>query len=402
VMVQDIPTSICYSLTDPHVITFDRRRFQVHSRQWDCGSRHYSVACNCGVAVQEGNDIAVFDMCNGQLEETQPQLFVKNLSDENSQVRVLESHQGKKVTVAPGESLFDSIPPAITQKTRRPFCQCHREYTPSQQYSRGMVHSSSARADCSSYDNVDYTSVFPSMDTTVEYIKSPRKEEDILEVSTLSGHLLDERNLWIKREKNQHGDDSELDGELREDLLLSTDRSKRQALFEFQPVFVTQSRSQAGLESFAYFFPEDHLAEPRPKVQPQWPTPTGLTSAKALEVCQMALVNSTVGALCGGLLGRRLDEAVALCMMDLQLKDDLGWEEALLPFLENECERQLLENRTQRAMEVQASPGASGEVVMALRCPNLCNGNGECTEWGCQCYPSYSNYDCSLAISKYL
>ncbi|MEQ2274967.1 hypothetical protein XENORESO_016941 [Xenotaenia resolanae] len=486
VMVQDIPTSICYSLTDPHVITFDRRRyenhqtgtfvlyrslarrFQVHSRQWDCGSRHYSVACNCGVAVQEGNDIAVFDMCNGQLQETQPQLFVKNLSDESSQVRVLESHQGKKVTlifpsgafvradvsdwglslsvrapsvdfsntqglcgtfdrnsnndfhgsngglygpddldrfikdwrIAPGESLFDSIPPAITQKTRRPFCQCHREYTPSQQYSRGMVHSSSARSDCSAYDNVDYTSVFPSMDTTVEYIKSPRKEEDILEVSTLSGHLLDERNLWIKREKNQHGDDSELDGELREDLLLSTDRSKRQALFEFQPVFVTQSRSQGGLESFAYFFPEDHLAEPRPKVQPQWPTPTGLTSAKALEVCQMALVNSTVGALCGGLLGHRLDEAVDLCMMDLQLKDDLGWEEALLPFLENECERQLLENRTQRAMEVQASPGASGEVVMALRCPNLCNRNGECTEWGCQCYPNYSNYDCSLAISQ--
>ncbi|XP_047211508.1 von Willebrand factor D and EGF domain-containing protein isoform X2 [Girardinichthys multiradiatus] len=483
VMVQDIPTSICYSLTDPHVITFDRRhyenhqtgtfvlyrslarRFQVHSRQWDCGSRHYSVACNCGVAVQEGNDIAVFDMCNGQLQETQPQLFVKNLSDESSQVRVLESHQGKKVTlifpsgafvradvsdwglslsvrapsvdfsntqglcgtfdhnsnndfhgsngglygpddldrfikewrIAPGESLFDATPPAITQKTRRPFCQCHREYNPSQQYSGGMVHSSSARSECSAYDNIDYTSVFPSMDTTVEYIKSPRKEEDILEVSTLSGHLLDERNLWIKREKNQHGDDSELDGELREDLLLSTDRSKRQALFEFQPVFVTQSRSQAGLESFAYFFPEDHLAEPRPKVQPQWPTPTGLSSAKALEVCQMALVNSTVGALCGGLLGRHLDEAVDLCMMDLQLKDDLGWEEALLPFLENECERQLLENRTQRAMEVQ---GASGEVVMALRCPNLCNGNGECTEWGCQCYPSYSNYDCSLAISQ--
>ncbi|XP_032413040.1 von Willebrand factor D and EGF domain-containing protein isoform X2 [Xiphophorus hellerii] len=486
VMVQDIPTSMCYSLTDPHVITLDRRRyenhqtgtfllyrslarrFQVHSRQWDCGSRRYSVACNCGVAVQEGNDIAIVDMCNGQLQETRPQLIVKNIGEEGSRVRILESHQGKKVTlmfpsgafvradvsdwgmslsvrapsidfsntqglcgtfdhnsnndfhgsnggfygpddldrfiedwrIAPGESLFDNTPPPIVQKARRPFCQCHKEYTPSQQYSRGMVQSPLSHSDCSAYDNVDYTSVFPSMDTTVEYIKSPKREESFLEVSALSSHPLEGRHLWINGQRNQHGDDFELDGELREDFLLSPDRPKRQASFDFQPIFAAQSLSQTDLENFAYFFPEDHLAEARPKVQPQWPTPTGLTSAKALEVCQMALVNSTVGVMCGGLLGRHLVEAVDLCMMDLQLKDDLGWDEALLPFLENECEKQLLDNRTQRAMEVHTPPGTSGEVVMALRCPNLCNGNGECTEWGCQCYPSYSNHDCSLAISQ--
>lgn len=305
------------------------------------------------------------------------------------------------IRIAPGESLFDSTPRVIKQKVRRPFCQCHREYITSQ-HTRGTEHSSLGHSECSAYDNVDYTSVFPSMDTTVEYIKSLVKGESILEVSALSSHPLDGRYLWINEQRNQHGDDFELDGELREDFLLSTDRPKGQASFELQPVFAAQGLSQADLEGFAYFFPEDHRAETRPKVQPQWPTPTGLTSAKALEVCQMALVNSTVGVMCGSLLGRHLDEAVDLCIMDLQLKDDLGWEEALLSFLENECEKQLLENRTQRAMEVHTSPVASREVAMALRCPNLCSGNGKCTEWGCQCYPSYSNHDCSLAISKSL
>uniref|UniRef100_A0A8D3AQ72 Si:ch211-246m6.5 n=1 Tax=Scophthalmus maximus TaxID=52904 RepID=A0A8D3AQ72_SCOMX len=484
VTVQDVPTAMCYSLTDPHVITLDGRRyenhqtgtfvlyrslareFEVHSRQWDCGSRHYAVACNCGVAVREGNEVAVYDMCNGQLQETRPQLTLKSLGDEGSRVRVLESHLGKKVTlifpsgafvradvgdwgmslsirapsvdyrntrglcgtfdrngnndfhssdggsygpddlprfiqgwrIAPGESLFDKTPPGTTQEFRRPFCQCHKGYSTSHHAGRGMrnLYNPSAHADCVAHDNVDYTSVFPSMDTTVEYIRSPGREESILDMSDFNSHPLERRHLRFQRE-NEQDSGLELDGEFREDYLLSTVRQRRQASFEFQSA---QSLSQAELENLAYFFPDDHLAAARPEVQPQWPTPSGLSSAKALEVCQMALANSTVGTVCRGLLGRRLDEAVDLCILDLQLKDDLGWEEALLPYLENECERRLLENRTQRALEVSGPPGVSGEVVTALRCPNFCNGNGECTEWGCQCYPSHSFYDCSLAISQ--
>ncbi|XP_030604190.1 von Willebrand factor D and EGF domain-containing protein-like [Archocentrus centrarchus] len=490
VMVQDVPTSICYSLTDPHVITLDGRRyenhqtgtfvlyrsltreFEVHSRQWDCGSRHYAVACSCGVAVREGNELAIFDMCNGQLQETRPQLALKNLGDsEGSRVRVLESHQGKKVTlifpsgafvradvgdwgmslsvrapsvdysntqglcgtfdhngnndfqtadgssygpddlhsfidawrIAPGGSLFDKTPPGMTQEVRSPFCQCQSGYITSQNAGRGMrnLYDPSAHSECIAYDNVDYTSVFPSMDTTVEYIKSLEREESVLELSPSKSHPLERKHLWFHGKNKQNNDsDLELDGEFRKDLLLSVDRPKRQASLEFQPVFVAQSFSQTDLESYAYFFPEDHLVETRPVVQLTWPTPSGLTSAKALEVCQLALANSTVGAVCRELLGRRLDEALDLCMLDLQLKDDLGWEEALLPYLENECERKLLENRTQRALEMASPPGTYGEVVTALRCPNFCNGNGECTEWGCQCYPNYSFHDCSLAISQ--
>uniref|UniRef100_A0A3Q3IWA1 Uncharacterized protein n=1 Tax=Monopterus albus TaxID=43700 RepID=A0A3Q3IWA1_MONAL len=457
VTVQDVPTSICYSLTDPHIITLDGRRydnhqtgtfilyrsltreFEVHSRQWDCGSRHYAVACNCGVAVREGNEVGIFDMCNGQLQETRPQLRLKNLgNEEGTRVRVLESHQGKKVTLIFPSGAFVRADvndwgmslsvraPSVDYSNTQGLCGTFDRNGNNDFYSSDgdpygpsdlhhfiedwrsvcdisvTLYNPSAYSECTAYNNVDYTSVFPSIDTTVEYLNSPEREESILDMSAYHSHPLERTHIHFHSKNNQNSGDYKLDTEFREDSLLSIDRSRRQVSFEFQPVFTAQSLSQAHLGNFAYFFSEDHLAEARPEVQPQWPTPSGLTSAKALEVCQMALVNSTVGEVCQELLGRRLDEAVDLCILDLQLKDDLGWEDALLPYLQNECERRLLENRTQRALEVADPPEVSGKVVMALRCPNFCNGNGECTEWGCQCYPSYSFYDCSLAISEYL
>lgn len=47
--------------------------------------------------------MAVFDMCNGPLQETRPQLRLRSLGgQEGTRARVLESRQGKKVTVGIG------------------------------------------------------------------------------------------------------------------------------------------------------------------------------------------------------------------------------------------------------------------------------------------------------------
>lgn len=57
--------------------------------------------------------VVMLDMCNGQLQETRPQLSLKNLGGYNSgsrgtsgssqyRIKIHESHQGKKITVGIG------------------------------------------------------------------------------------------------------------------------------------------------------------------------------------------------------------------------------------------------------------------------------------------------------------
>ncbi|XP_049327211.1 von Willebrand factor D and EGF domain-containing protein isoform X1 [Astyanax mexicanus] len=463
ITVQDVPTSSCYSLTDPHVLTFDGRRFEnqqtgtfvlykavnrvfeVHTRQWDCGSRHYPVSCTCGLAVREGNELVTFDMCNGHLQETRPQLSIKALgSASTNQVKIHETHQGKKMTILfpsgafvradvgdwgmsvsvrapsqdfngtlglcgtfdrntqndllgpdskvhqssnlenfiqdwrlePGESLFDQTPTAEAEQITRGFCTCQSEYGP--QSVQEASPELSVTPHCFSWDHVDKTSLFPYRDATAEFtIHRPELRSDLTVEELRMDLLFDPVNPHFNSFR-----------EAAFEPLLGH-RTKRhthpQAL---------QSLSHIDLDSVAYFFPDDHLSSDRPITHPSWPTPGGLTSAKALELCRLALVNSTVGVACGGLLGRRLEEAVDLCVLDLQLKDDLAWEDALMPFLENECERRWLENRA------SVSGAAEVDVAMALRCPNLCNGKGKCMDWGCQCDSGHSHYDCSLTISQ--
>ncbi|NWW37062.1 VWDE protein, partial [Panurus biarmicus] len=179
-------------------------------------------------------------------------------------------------------------------------------------------------------------------------------------------------------------------------------KAKRQDKYYEYSFHPLHSPAQRDSKSFAYFFPEDYFEGVRMKFPLSWPTPNGLTATKAQEICHQILANSTIGLVCKGLLAKHLDEAIDICLLDLQLKDDVAWVRALIALLENECERRVLGIRDGEFSVRNQPSAAREEILTALRCPALCSGHGHCTELGCQCLEGHSSYDCSIAKNQAL
>ncbi|XP_075322635.1 von Willebrand factor D and EGF domain-containing protein [Odontesthes bonariensis] len=471
ITVKDVPSAYCYSFTDPHIITFDGRYyenyqigtfvlykssfwpFEVHVRQWECGSLVHAASCVCGFVVRDGGDIIAFDMCSGEMGDTMPHLSVKNRDLNKSAVRITESHQGRKVTMTfssgafvradvsdwgmsltlrapssdwshtkglcgtydgqpdndfhsvggdkledlqaftsewrlpPGSSLFDSVPSHLRTPKTHKYCTCplaHRIVSP-----RTGPQQTTSSESCSNHGNFQFLSVIPTLDVTAEYISSVEVLKGNERQRLPPGRFT--QNTQDKGSQTQTPEKVSLLSNFRDQASASAQhrqRRGRRQTHRYIPSSSHQSLSQSDLESFSYFFPEDHEPVVQPDVSPMWPTPSGLTQQQAQAQCQQTVTNSSVAMACGPLLDElTISRVVAMCVSDLQLKDEQSWQNATLPLLENECERRLVEDGRREVHQ---------DALAILKCPNLCNGNGLCSEWGCVCFPGFGSYDCSV------
>ncbi|XP_041845055.1 von Willebrand factor D and EGF domain-containing protein [Melanotaenia boesemani] len=471
IMVKDVPPAYCYYFTDPHVATFDGRYFEnyqigtfvlyqssfwpfeVHVRQWECGSLVHSASCVCGFVVRDGGDVIAFDMCNGEMGETKPHLSVKSRDLNNTGVRITESYQGRKVTMtfssgafvradvsdwgmsltlrAPssdrnhteglcgtydgqpsndfhsaggakledlqafisewrlpsGSSLFDTVPSHLKMLKTPKYCNCQGDPHISSPRTRSQ-HTTSSGSTCSDHGNVHFPSVIPTLDVTAEYISS---------VEPLKGNERQRFTHSRSTQKTQYKDSHTQRRERGSSLRTLRDKSPtdrhqhrgRRQTHRNIPKSSHQSLSQSDLDRFSYFFPEDHEPAVQLDVSLMWPTPSGLTQQQAQAQCRQAVANSSIAMGCRTLLEEvTVHLAVNMCVTDLQLKDEQSWLNATVPLLENECERRLLEEGTRE--------GKHQDVLDILKCPNLCNGNGQCSDWGCVCFPGFGSYDCSV------
>ncbi|KAM9698223.1 LOW QUALITY PROTEIN: von Willebrand factor D and EGF domain-containing protein [Dama dama] len=509
IRVKDVPTAYCFSFTDPHIITFDGRMYdnfntgtfvlyksmsrdsEVHVHQWDCGSFHYPVSSNCGFVAKEEGDVVTFDMCSGQLHESQPYLFVKS-QDVTSNIKISESYLGRKVTafssgafinddlsewgmsltirapsldyrntlglcstseenpendfhdkngiitdqtfnncvafvnewrILPGESMFDTMPVSLPSR-KLSYCSCLLDTAslyPLYSLMRSSHHldtvsPSEVVSACKDPKHVKYSSLIPELDVTSEYVNSEAlvreisnhtsQEENSLDFLPQEKRRVNLTNLDLNLQNHPRSENQDASETLdKERHTQNRDHSQetrwgrqsrwKQHNCEFLPLFAFQSLGQSDLEEFTYFFPEDHAEEVNQEFAPTWPTPSGLTEYSTLAPCEHTLATSSIGRHCLGFLGKRLDSVIDMCL-DHLLKDDLSWEEAAVALLENECEKRIEEGKYNRE-EYRKS---IKDILLSLKCPNLCSGRGQCMEWGCACSPGFGSYDCSDSQDK--
>lgn len=347
--------------------------------------------------------------------------FLQHILGKNVYVEITILSYFPSGRILPGKSMFDTLPISLTSPGKPSYCSCSVDsaaYPSSNDL--GSVSQSEIVSGCKDLSHVSLPSLIPELDVTSEYINSDTLFREVNKHTSQ-----EEYNLNFFPQENNHINLTKLGlnvqkhpGNEKEDALKYLDtkkytqgqespsqemkhnrqnRRKRQNFYEFLPLFAFPSLSETDLEELTYFFPEDHAEDVQQEFVPSWPTPSGLTEYSTLTLCQQTLANSSIGRLCLAFLGKRIDSVIDMCVKDVLLKDDLSWAEAGVALLENECEKRIVEEGKYKTEEYGTS---IEDILLVLKCPNLCSGNGQCMEWGCACSPSFTSYDCSDSYGK--
>ena len=174
------------------------------------------------------------------------------------------------------------------------------------------------------------------------------------------------------------------------------------------PFFFPDEANFGGSLIDTYFFYPDHSPTDLRPVVSGWPTVTGITEEQALNICERTIRNSSLGLACGMDTLRTdmyIQDAIEMCVGDIQLTDDFSWSDQAIPLLENQCEAAVIADRTlwkMNTFELPMNMVPPENIVRALNCPNNCSNQGVCSKLGCVCLPGYSTHDCSRSNCKFI
>ncbi|XP_077997886.1 von Willebrand factor D and EGF domain-containing protein-like, partial [Glandiceps talaboti] len=422
------------------------RDFEVHNKLWPCGGTSYPVSCNCGFAVRENNNVISVDMCNGNFLETSPEVKVLGMFPLVEGVKINENREGDKITIEfpsgtfvradiadwgmsitiqapsvdfnrtiglcgsfdgdpdndfldrdgniltiplkqgqanefaeqwrlPDGGLFSNDPVVKVYRPTVPLCNCGASSKVKQKTTLRTLDRFNLHQQCNKFSNIRRPKVLPSRDMTSLYannIFGGRKRRNVRDIRF--------------RERAKYFKNIQPVVETRERFELLP-----------APVFSIDSGNYVDRTDYVYHYPHP-VVDFSPLVR-KWPTPSGITEKQAREICEGKLLNTTSALVCRSLLGAKLDDAIEMCVTDLQLTDDFFWLEPSEALIENQCEAAIVQDASLWEQDDEGRTKAKN-IVDSLICPNDCSSNGICTPTGCFCSSGFKLPDCKLKFKS--
>eukprot|EP00795_Rhopilema_esculentum_P011219 gene11219-21402_t len=428
VITSDKRWGFCYSTGDPHIRTFGSQyyhhyqvgdyqmvrttnnAFEIHIRTWQCAQ----VACNCGIAAREGEDIVVIDMCRDSIPR--PRLPRKEEMERSDGTVVTVDSTGRLFTISfssgatitfntiywsYGNTYFGDItvklPPLYHGKTLG-LCGTYDDQRDNELISR--------------YERI-WDSKLPSHRVAPkEFTESWRLRSD----ESLFYYKPKDKVCKRRTREKQYCKCEEIMidekvenkatcGALGEAAMFSA--NQKPLRFANEDICSRRKRRSVHRSGDSITIPDDdgssdYVYDPTPLniTIPVWPTKTGKTQADVQKYCTDTIMNSQTGKMCQKLDSFDFSPTIDQCVEDIKVTDDFELVTSAIQSLAEKCKDDLISNVTYWSRDPSGNVTLSLPAeVFAISCPGLCSGKGTCVNGTCECFKGFSAPDCSVNIT---
>ncbi|XP_065651908.1 von Willebrand factor D and EGF domain-containing protein-like [Hydra vulgaris] len=401
----DVRTAICTSHGDPHITTFDQvyynhyyvgeyvfvqstaRNFSVHVRTFACGS----VSCNCGVAAREGDDVIVIDMCRNNVPQArfastvEPQPGTLLSRDNNGRSFKISFPSGAYVKFDSYGGYADIQVQASSDDFQNTLGLCGV-------FDKDRNNDMTAK-DGKIYSNQNqFTESWKLSSADSLFNFQPQKRQCL--VSRVQKYCTCAENK-VDCNFNGYANGPKYANEFG-------DTWKK---LDFPGAHYCGRRKRRSIDDNVIILPDDGdslIYEYNPEqisgTLPNFPTSSGITRNKAIDVCKNKIRNSIVGKACLDVIGSSFSTDVFEqdCVIDIQVTgvEQFGVESAINN-LKSVCGELTLRNLSYWVNVGGKVVGPSTKIADSM-CPNECSGNGACKSGSCICNSGFITADCSM------
>ncbi|XP_060071672.1 von Willebrand factor D and EGF domain-containing protein-like [Ylistrum balloti] len=400
-----LANKICYAQNDPHLKTFDGRTYDIHnkgtfvlyrSKKHSIQVQSYFQSCNggyphcvCGVAVQAGRDVFVFDRCNGFYDY---QFCLDGILDvrrdpKSSRKYRIYTPTGTMIEVSDHNCCGGSFVTVSVRPSKRDI-----------DASEGL---------CGTLN----------MNHQDDFLKSDGKLATDANTFSMSWRIdrAGEADLFSRtlnhNKLQKWGQQNELcsceynrtieipvspkvvcKSNLVSDCMQNARLEKRIDTCKVHTVL----RGKRSLRSIndGQRRRDTYLLNLKKRSTNR----VNMDKQQAVQYCTDSLTKSAAFNLCGTVPNVNISDSINICALDILLTNTTDWTDSSREGLKDSCLMELQMNTTLQEKGPGDTPSLA-EKISEISCPGECSGLGTCNQGECQCPEGFGGSDCAIDLS---